>query len=227
MPGARWSKAPGPTGIPPRSLVQPRTAPSGAAPQAAPRHRLESPSTAVQAPSTPAGPRHTRQPRGRRHCPGTGGLSMGHGHTGAGDTVGPQARAPLAPQRRRFGTSRGREAAPVWCNPRRRSETGRYPRAELEAGTRRRQVRWHQPTDISRINRPIDWLQRFRRTTSPRGHHHEERGLRISTPALDIGSHINERTSSPAPLGVRCSAWFGGTGWRTSCAAATSGRRPQ
>src|SRR5262245_1615246 len=40
-----------------------------------------------------------------------------------------------------------------------------HPRAESEAGTRRRQVRWNQPTDISRINRRIYWLRLFRCTT--------------------------------------------------------------
>ena len=49
-----------------------------------------------------------------------------------------------------------------------------------------------QPTDISRINRQIDWLRLFRWTTLPRGHHHAEHGLRIFTPALDIGSRIND-----------------------------------
>jgi transposase len=36
----------------------------------------------------------------------------------------------------------GRDAAPEWCNPRPREETGRHPRASSEAGTRRTPVRW-------------------------------------------------------------------------------------
>jgi transposase len=36
----------------------------------------------------------------------------------------------------------GRRAAPVWCPPRRRGETGRPTRTEMEAGTRRTPVRW-------------------------------------------------------------------------------------
>ena len=42
----------------------------------------------------------------------------------------------------RFCSSIGRGAAPVWCNPRRRAEAERNPRASSEAGTRRRQGRW-------------------------------------------------------------------------------------
>jgi hypothetical protein len=36
----------------------------------------------------------------------------------------------------------GSDAAPVWCHPRRRDETGRHPRASSEAGTLRTHVRW-------------------------------------------------------------------------------------
>jgi hypothetical protein len=35
------------------------------------------------------------------------------------------------------------------------------------------------------------WLRLCRWTTSPRGLEHEEHGLSIFTPALDLGSHIN------------------------------------
>jgi transposase len=49
----------------------------------------------------------------------------------------------------------GSDAAPVWCNPRQREETGRHPRAESEAGTRRTQVQWNEPTASSRINRRL------------------------------------------------------------------------
>jgi hypothetical protein len=37
----------------------------------------------------------------------------------------------------------GRAAAPVWCNPRRRSEAATHPRASSAAGTRRTPVRWY------------------------------------------------------------------------------------
>jgi hypothetical protein len=49
------------------------------------------------------------------------------------------------------------------------------------------------PTDRSRIPRRLYWLRLFRWPTLPRGHHHAAHGLRIFTPALDIGSHINAR----------------------------------
>jgi transposase len=39
----------------------------------------------------------------------------------------------------------GSDAAPVWCHPRRREDTGRHPRASSEAGTRRTHVRWDPP----------------------------------------------------------------------------------
>jgi hypothetical protein len=39
----------------------------------------------------------------------------------------------------------GSDAAPVWCSPRRRDEAARPPRSEIEAGSRRTQVRW-EPT---------------------------------------------------------------------------------
>ena len=37
----------------------------------------------------------------------------------------------------------GRDAAPVWCNPRRRAAAATHPRAETEAGTRRTPGRWY------------------------------------------------------------------------------------
>jgi len=42
----------------------------------------------------------------------------------------------------RVRSSLGRDAAPVWCRPRRRYEAARNPRSEIEAGTRRTQGRW-------------------------------------------------------------------------------------
>jgi transposase IS116/IS110/IS902 family protein len=73
-----------------------------------------------------------------------------------------------------------------------------------------------QPTDISRINRRIDWLRLFRWITSPRGHHHEEHQLRIFMPALDIESHINAGRQVRPKAGaqqtlfaVACTPWFG------------------
>ena len=48
---------------------------------------------------------------------------------------GPLTHAPLTPNGEGFPRCIGRDAAPVGCNPRRRDETGRQPRAESEAGT--------------------------------------------------------------------------------------------
>jgi hypothetical protein len=56
-----------------------------------------------------------------------------------------------------------------------------------------RQSGGRQPTDLSRLNRRIDWLRLFRWTTSPRGPAHAEHSLNIFAPALDSGSHSNAR----------------------------------
>jgi hypothetical protein len=47
----------------------------------------------------------------------------------------------------------GRGAAPVWCHPRRRDETGRHTHASSEAGPRRTHVRW-EPTHGSPRDHP-------------------------------------------------------------------------
>ena len=47
----------------------------------------------------------------------------------------------------------GRDAAPVWCHPRRREETDRYARPSHAAGTRRRHVRW-DPTHGEQREQP-------------------------------------------------------------------------
>jgi len=57
--------------------------------------------------------------------------------------------------RRRFATSIGGGAAPVWCNPRWRSAAETNPRAESEAGTRRRHVTW-SPTHGDPQDHPTD-----------------------------------------------------------------------
>jgi transposase len=49
----------------------------------------------------------------------------------------------------------GSAAAPVGRHPRPRDEPGRPPRASSAAGTRRRHVRWPQPTESSRLNRRV------------------------------------------------------------------------
>jgi hypothetical protein len=138
-----------------RQDQSPLATPAGNASGAEPRHQLEGASAAVQTLSTPAGPRQTHQPSGCSHCPGTGGLYVGHRQTGFGDTVSPLAESSLEPPLSRFTTSIGRGAAPVWCNPRRRYETARHTRAASEAGTRRMQVRW-SPTHGSQRDQPSD-----------------------------------------------------------------------
>jgi hypothetical protein len=75
----------------------------------------------------------------------------------------------------------------VWCHPRRRSEAARNPRAQSEAGTRRSWARWHQPTEISRVNRRMSLLQLFPGTKED--NHHAD--LEKAQPTLDIGNHSN------------------------------------
>jgi hypothetical protein len=52
--------------------------------------------------------------------PCAGETHVGHGQGDSWTTVSPQERAPLHPQRSRFPACLGRDAAPVWCHPRRR-----------------------------------------------------------------------------------------------------------
>ena len=61
------------------------------------------------------GPRPTRQPSRGGHCQRTGGLYVGHGPRGPRDTL-ERPRHPGA--ERQHCNPMGRDAAPVWCNPR-------------------------------------------------------------------------------------------------------------
>jgi hypothetical protein len=120
-----------------------------------PGQQLEGPSQTMPTRSPPDGTRETGSPGGRRHGPCIGGLSVGHGPRGGRDLVRPTDGTRLTAPLRRCPPCISRDAAPVWCTPRRREETDGHPRASSEAGTRRRPVRWTQPTDRSRINRRL------------------------------------------------------------------------
>jgi len=69
-------------------------------------------------------------------------MHVGHGHTGSGNRVSPQDRSPLPPQLSRFPTGIGRDAAPVWCNPRQRKEVCKGY-SSLERG--------RHPTEASKV----------------------------------------------------------------------------
>jgi hypothetical protein len=56
----------------------------------------------------------------------------------------------------------------------------------------------HEPMDISRINRRIDWLRLF---PSTKGKQHHE-NLKKLLPTLDIGSHINARHQARRAVGA-------------------------
>jgi hypothetical protein len=114
----------------------------------------------------------------------------------------------------RFPTSLGRDAAPVWCNPRRRYEANRYSRPSNEAGTRRRQVRW-EPTHGYQRDQPSCF------TGSGSSESHKEKNddadVKKLLPTLDIGSHINATLQARREAGVErtlyavaCMPWLGG-----------------
>ena len=130
-----------------------------------PGHPLAGPSAVVPTLSTPDRSRTTCQPGGRGHGPCAGGVYVGHGSTGCRDTVRPKDRARYNAQLRRFPECIGRDAAPVWGNPRRRYETprtysglerGRHPTEARKVGANPRRAAG--ATVVS------DWLRLFRCT---------------------------------------------------------------
>ena len=127
-----------------QSQSAPATAP-GKAPRSDPGQQLEGPGPALHTVSPAHGHRQKR-PSGRgRPCPSMKCLHVGHGQAGGRITKSLKLASGLTHKLERFPTSLGKDAAPVWCNPRRRYETDRYARPSSEAGTRRRQGRW-EPT---------------------------------------------------------------------------------
>jgi transposase len=121
----------------------PATAP-GKAPHRDPRPQLEGPGPALEAVSPAHGSRPTGPSGRRRHGPPMQCRHGGHGHAG-GRVTERLTRAVCGRPRARWPTVIGRDAAPVWCPPRRRDEAARYARPEMEAGTRRMPVRWDPP----------------------------------------------------------------------------------
>ena len=141
---------------PATSQSAPATAP-GKAPDRAPGHQLAGPGPPLHTVSPPDGHRQTC-PSGRgRHCPGMACLSVGPCPANDGDTASIKTAAGLQPKRSKVLTSIGRDAAPVWCHPRRRYETDRSARPANEAGTRRRQGRW-EPTHGEQRDQPSCFL---------------------------------------------------------------------
>jgi hypothetical protein len=79
-------------------------------------------------------------------------MYVGHGPGGPADTLA-HDHGMFAIVVTRLCLCIGRDAAPVWCNPRWRSEAARNPRAESEAGTRRTHGRW-EPTHGEQHDQP-------------------------------------------------------------------------
>jgi hypothetical protein len=90
---------------------------------------------------------------------------------------------PFTPNGGRFPPCIGSGAAPVWGNPRRRAATGRHPRAEREAGTRRKSGGINPR--IAAGSTVADYgLRRFRWTPPPSRHRHEENVAAVFTRLL-------------------------------------------
>jgi hypothetical protein len=88
-------------GVPLSRHSQPASpTPPGTTTQSDPGHQLESPSKTVPTLPTPAGTRKTCQPGRRGHCPGAGGVPVGHCQTGRRDPLAPltHVMAPIAAQ---------------------------------------------------------------------------------------------------------------------------------
>jgi len=117
---------------------------AGKAPHRDPGHQLAGPGPALHTVSPAHGQRQKCQSGRRRHCPRMKCLHVGHGQAGCRVTESIK-RAECGHTSERFPTFIGRDAAPVWWNPRRRYDAERYSRPSIEAGTRRMHVRW-EPT---------------------------------------------------------------------------------
>ena len=87
-----------------------------------PGHQWESPREALDTFPSPRGTRQTRPGRARGHCPCAGWRHGGHGQSGLPHTVSPTESAASTTHSAGCPTGMGRDAAPVWCHPRRREE---------------------------------------------------------------------------------------------------------
>jgi hypothetical protein len=137
---APWSKRPGRTGIPPRSVAtchfgwqycQSRSMTAIGRPKCGCAHAFNACWPAANMPTRGSSPwpKHSRA-----FCESLPNEFESHHKA--------QRRPPVGPSLRTVHNIQRKRRAPVWCNPRRRDETGRHPRASSEAGTRRMQVRW-------------------------------------------------------------------------------------
>ncbi len=151
---AQRRSPPGPQGAGGRRLGLPRSRPgqpsaataTGTTTHGQPGYALDGPGQAVSTRPTTRGHRPTGHRGHRGQCPGVGGLSVGHGPRGSGDTVRPTDRWPWNP-RPQTGCHRAVAEAPPRCGvtlgrgQRRREDT----RAARAAGPRRMHVRWEPP----------------------------------------------------------------------------------
>src|SRR6267143_2086618 len=81
-----------------------------------------------------------------------------------------------------------RDAAPVWCHPRRRSESPRAP-SSLDGGRHPTEARKVVPNPRRAAGSTVvsSWLRLFRCTHAKKQHE----DLKKLLPTLDIGSHSN------------------------------------
>jgi hypothetical protein len=106
----------------------PPATPSRKGPQADSGYQLEGAGTVVQALPTAHGTQEKCQSGCGRYRLGIGGLQVGHYPARTRDTLKPEPVSAIE-KGKRFSSSIGRGAAPVWCNPRWRSQGARNPRA--------------------------------------------------------------------------------------------------
>jgi hypothetical protein len=108
-----------------------------------PGHPLASAREAVSPLPAPRGTRQTRHYGDRGHGPCVGGMHVGSCQRGPHHTVSPLERVDATTHAAGFPTGIGRDAAPVWCHPRRREEAvtghssrdrGRHPTEARKVG---------------------------------------------------------------------------------------------
>jgi hypothetical protein len=145
---------------------------TGTPPQRDPGPQLEGPSEALSTFPTTRGTRQTPQGGHRGHGPCAGRLHVGHGHGGARQRVRPRRLLIAHTTQKRstrqgLPTCLGRDAAPVWCHPRRREEacTGD---SSLEGGRHPTDPRTVVPNPRIAAGATVvsDWLRLFRWTPS-------------------------------------------------------------
>ena len=115
MPVGPWSKAPGPTGIRPKSVGTSNCA--WKAPQAIQDISWKAQVRLCTTLSTPDGPRQTCQPGRGGHCPGTGWLHVGHCQAGSCDPLRRIDGRRCAPHVSRLATVHRKRRSPGLVSP--------------------------------------------------------------------------------------------------------------